>query len=366
MNKRISILVTTVALSTAAYAAPFLAVGDGAELFLTGTVGVRADDNIFLTSNKTSDVILDINPGFDLVFGKDAAAKGHFSYVESFSNYSDNDRLNTSLSAVNFSSAYDDGKSKMNVNAGYNQLNQNTPDVRGLSKRDVFTAGLSGEVSATEKSSVGFGVAYSKTDYKRATLSDLATFTVPVNYYYELNPKIDLSLGLRYRNSDSQLGSDSKDFSYLVGFRGEFSPKLNGSVMVGIGTRDYSIGGDKSIFDIDAALNYLASEKTTLQLSASNDFGTAAVGSGQRIFSLGGSVFTKVSDVWSVRAGLTYQSLDYFSRTDDYVELQVGADYTVNANVTITGAMAYRDYKSDLAGGGFNNTVFSLAANFRY
>lgn len=366
MNKRISLLVTAVTLSTAAYSAPFLAVGDGAELFLTGTVGVRADDNIFLTANKTSDVILDINPGFDLVFGKDALTKGHFSYVESFSNYSDNDRLNTSLSAVNFSSKYDDGKSKLNADAGYNQLNQNTPDIRGLSRRDVFSAGLNGEVSATEKSSVGFGASYRKTDYKRTALSDLAEFTVPVNYYYELNPKVDLSLGFRYRDTDVGLGADSKSYSYLVGFRGEFSPKVTGSVMVGVGTREYATGGDKSIFDIDAALNFLASEKTTFQVTASNDFGTSSNGAGQKTFALGASVINRATDEWYVRGSVTYQALDYFTRTDDYVEFQAGADYVVNENVTISGAVAYRDYKSDLAGAGFNNTVFSIAANFRY
>lgn len=366
MNKRLSILAASLALSTAAYSAPFLAVGDGAELFLTGTVGLRADDNIFLTANKIDDVILDINPGVDLVFGKNAATKGHFSYVESFSNYSDNDRLNTSLSAVNFSSNYDDGKSKLDLKAGYNQVNQNTFDVQGLSRRDIATAALTAEVSVTEKSSIAFGGSYSDTDYKRASLSDLTEFTVPVTYYYELNPKLDLSLGFRYRDSDVQLGTDSKDYTYRVGFRGEFTPKVVGSLQVGFGSREYDTGADKDILDIDAAINFLASEKTTFQVIASNDFGTASSGAGQKTFSLGGNIINKASDEWYVRAGITYRALDYFTRTDDFIEGQLGADYVVNANVTITGAYAYRNYESDLAGAGFRNNVFSIAANFRY
>lgn len=368
MNKSLSTLAVLLTFSTAAYSAPFLAVGDGAELFLTGTVGLRADDNIFLTSNKIDDVILDINPGVDLVFGKNSATKGHFSYVESFSNYSDNDQLNTSLSAVNFASNYDDGKSKLDLKAGYNQTNQNTFDVQGLSRRDVVTAGVTAEVSVTEKSSIAFGGSYSDTDYKRATLSDLTEFSVPVNYYYKLNPKLDLSLGLRYRRSDVQLGvnNDSKDYTYRVGFRGEFTPKVVGTVQVGFGTREYDSGVDKDILDIDASINFLISEKTTLQVTASNDFGTASSGAGQKTFSLGGTVINKLSDEWSFRAGLTYRALDYFTRTDDFVEGQIGADYVVSENITITGAYAYRNYESDLAGAGFRNNVFSLAANFRY
>lgn len=366
MNKRLSILAAALSLSTAAYSAPFLAVGDGAELFLTGTVGVRADDNIFLTAAKIDDVILDINPGVDLVFGKNSATKGHFSYVESFSNYSDNDRLNTALSAVNFSSNYDDGKSKLDAKAGYNQVNQNTFDVQGLSRRDIGTAAVTAEISVTEKSSIAFGGSYSDTDYKRASLSDLAEFTVPVTYYYELNPKLDLSLGFRYRDSDVQLGSDSKDYTYRVGFRGEFTPKVTGSLQVGFGTREYAVGGDKDILDLDAAVNFLISEKTTFQVNASNDFGTASSGQGQKSFSLGGTVINKATDELYVRAGLSYRALDYFTRTDDFIEGQLGVDYTVNTNVTISGAYAYRNYESDLVGAGFRNNVFSLSANFRY
>lgn len=372
MNKRLSILAAALTLSTAAYSAPFLAVGDGAELFLTGTVGVRADDNIFLTAAKVDDVIWDINPGVDLVFGKNSATKGRFSYVESFSNYSDNDDLNTALSAVNFTSNYDDGKSKLDVKAGYNQLNQNTYDVRPagnqpvLSRRDVSTAAITAEVSVTEKSSVAFGGAYSDTNYKRAGFSDLTEFSVPVTYYYELSPKLDLSFGFRYRNSDVQLGVDSKDYTYRVGFRGEFTPKVIGSVQVGFGTREFDNGIDKDILDIDAAVDFLLSEKTTFRVIASNDFGTSSSGQAQKNFSLGGNIINKASDEWYVRAGLTYRALDYFTRTDDFVEGQLGADYVVNANVTISGAYAYRDYKSDLTGAGFRNNVFSLSANFRY
>ncbi|MBK8859359.1 MAG: outer membrane beta-barrel protein [Opitutaceae bacterium] len=143
-------------------------------------------------------------------------------------------------------------------------------------------------------------------------------------------------------------------------------PKVIGSLAVGFGSREFDSGGDESILDIDGAINFLVSEKTTFQVNVSNDFGDSAQGQQQKSFVLGGQVINKATDQWAVRAGLNYRKIDYYTRTDDYVEMTLGADYTVSANVTIQGSYAYRNYESDITGGGFTNNVFSLAANFRY
>eukprot|EP01036_Dinobryon_divergens_P051478 gene51478-68890_t len=77
---------------------------------------VRADDNIYNTSNATSDTIFDINPGVEITFGKDAALKGSLTLVDSFANYSDNSNLNTNLFTGDFNAAYDDAKLKLKFN----------------------------------------------------------------------------------------------------------------------------------------------------------------------------------------------------------------------------------------------------------
>ena len=94
---------------TAVQAAPFMAIGDGAELFATGALGVRSDDNIFLAKDATSDVIFNVDPGLELTFGKDAQVKGSLTLVDSISRYSDNSDLNTNLFSTNFVSSYEVG-----------------------------------------------------------------------------------------------------------------------------------------------------------------------------------------------------------------------------------------------------------------
>lgn len=369
MKTKIRLFALSLMAAAATYGAPFMAVGDGAELFLTGTLGVRVDDNVYLSDNKVDDVIFDINPGFNLVFGKGSVTQGEFSYTENFSRYSQNSGLDTELSSVRFNSNYDDGKTTFAVNASFNQLNQNTVDVRNanvLQRRDVLAFGLKGESSVSAKSKVGGGLDYNNTNYKRAGNRDLKTVTVPVNYYYAVSEKVDISLGLRYRNSDLKGGNDSKDMAYRLGARGEFSPKVTGSVAVGFGTRDFDNSGSEDMIDLDAKLDIAMTPKSMLQLTASNDFGNSASGQEQKNFSLGSNISSKVSDQLSLRGGVSFRNIDYYTRKDDYVEFQFSTTYVVSQMTNIVGSVAYRKNSSELAGGDFNNTVFSLAANFRY
>lgn len=366
MKTPITAFLTALTVCVSVSAAPFLAVGDGAEIFLTGTLGLRADDNIFLNVNKIDDVIIDIKPGIELLFGSGSATKGRFHIVESIARYSDNDNLDTELLSVGFDSRYANGKSKLNVAVNYAQLNQNNYDVQNLARRDVFDASLNGEVSLTGKTSVGIGGGYSRTDYELGSYSDLTVFNLPVNYYYELSPKLDLSLGFRFRDTQAQLGTDSKDYAYRVGFRGDFSPKVHGNLQVGFGSRKLSTGGKENMLNMEGDLDFLLTAKSTLRVLVSNDFGDTAFGGQTKSFFLGGMLTNRASAQWATHASLHYRKLDYYSRTDDFVEFQLGADYAVTANVSLTGAYAYRNYESDTATRKFRNSVFSFGANFRY
>jgi polysaccharide biosynthesis protein VpsM len=374
MKNILRIGLISVSLGAGSYAAPFMAIGDGAELFLTGTLGVRADDNIFLSQDGDSDVIFDINPGVELTFGKDAQLKGSLTLVDAIATYSDHSDLNSNLFSADFVSKYDDGKLKLGFNASYRELNQNTVDNRGLTRRDVFTTGGNTEVEVSQLTSVGGGVVFSHENYKRRGYTDSDNITVPVDFYYKWTPKLDVSVGYRYRDYEVDLGQDSKDHFFNIGARGEFSPKLTGKLAVGWTKRKFEgrdpfsgrFGGDDDMFGVDASFAYEISPKTSLQLGASNDFGTSPQGLQQQNLIFNGMVTTKITEEWTVNAGLSYRGIDYGTRTDDYWEGVLGTAYIINANVRIVGSYVYRDYKSDVRLAEFENNVFSIAANFRY
>jgi hypothetical protein len=366
MKKIIRLSVLSAALSLPAFGAPFMAIGDGAELFLTGTVGIRADDNIFLAKNNVDDVIFDINPGLDIVFGKDAQTKGALTLGMAFANYSDHSHLNTELFSGLFNTRYDDGKMKAGFNLSFVELNQNTADLRGLVRRDVFNTGGNIEVEVSQITAVGAGINYDRQNYKRATYSDSKILTIPLDFFYQITEKSDLSLGYRYRDNQQTIGLDSSDHFFNIGARGEFTPKLTGRFAIGYNTRNYDGAGDEDGLGLDASFAYEVSPKTSLQFGASNDFATSPQGQEQENFTLNGAIVSKISEEWSVNGGLSFRSIDYTTRTDDYWEGTLGTTFIMNANVQLVGAYVYRQYESNIRASEFENHVFSFSANLRY
>ncbi len=374
MNKHIRLGLITLSLVTASQAAPFMAIGDGAELFVTGLLGVRVDDNIFLSSDGEDDIIFDLNPGVELTFGKGAQLQGVLTLVDAFTVYSDNNGVNSNLFSGDFVTRYDDGKLKLGFNVGYHELNQNSFDIRGLTRRDVFTAGGNAEVEVSQLTSVGAGINFTNEDYKRARYTDSESLTIPLDLFYKWTPKVDLSVGYRYRDYKVDAGADSTDHYFNVGARGEFTPKLTGRFTVGYNQRNVSgvdpitrrRNSDDSQLGMDASLAYEVSPKTNIQFGASNDFGTSPQGQQQKNFILNGLATTRVSDDWSMNGGLSYRRIDYGTRTDDYWEAQVGTTYIININTRIIGAYMHRKFDSELRNNDFKNNVFSVAAQFRY
>jgi hypothetical protein len=366
---RIAILTTLAGLS--AKAAPFMAVGDNAELFVTGAAQVQFDDNIYLDPTKeVNDTILSFTPGVDLVFGKGSATKGNAYYREEIRRYSDNDNQNTELSNLGFNSSFDNGVSKAGFNASYTQLAQNDNDVKltgTIVHRNLTNVGARGEFAFSEKTSFSAGINYDKTDYGPTAYSDSDIWTLPLDVYYKATPKLDWSAGYRYRNSKlSGTGLDSQDHFFNVGARGEFSPKLVGQLRVGFTERSFDKRGSDNQFGIDGNVSYAFSEKTSYRFNISNDFGSSGTGDSTKNFTLGFNGSSRVSEQWSLSGGLNYRKIDYSTRSDDYLEGFVAVSYLLNATVNFGASYTYRDNNSSSALAEFTNSVFSLGANVRY
>jgi hypothetical protein len=366
MKNLIRFALISASLGAGVHAAPFMAVGDGAELFVTGTLGIRADDNIYTVENATSDVIFDVTPGLDLTFGKDSQVKGSLTLSHAFSSYSDNSKLNTNLFNGDFGSQFDDGKLKLGFNIGYHELNQNTPDVQGLTRRDAFNTGGTAEIEISQITSVGGGIEFKHENYKKAGYTDSDSLTVPINFFYKWTPKVDLSAGYRYRDYQVDIGEDTKDHFFNIGARGEFTPKLSGKFAVGLNSRKLDRSSDETQLGWEGKLTYELSPKTSIGISSSNDYGTTPQGAQQKNLSFGGDVSSKISDEWTLNAAVNFRATNYYTRTDDFIDGTLSAMYIVNAHIRITGSYVNRANMSKLAGGDFKQNVFSLSANLRY
>ncbi len=377
MKNSMRLFVCMMILAGVANAAPFLAIGDGAELFITGSVGVRADDNIYLSTNQTrkagqpnkevSDTVFTASPSLVLEFGKNAQIKGSLSAGWDFSSYSDNNSLNSQLPAFNFNANYDDGKAKVSFSAGFSELNQNTVDIRGLTKRDSTSVAVDGEVNVSDKTSIGSGLSYGRVHYKATGYSNSDTYTVPVNIFYKVSPKTDLSFGYQYRKTDEQVGGDTTDHFFNVGARGEFTPKLSGNFRIGYNMRDPDgKGSSRGDLGIDSSFSYAVTPKASLNLGLSRDFATTPQGQSQKTSTINLSGSASLTDQLSLNAAVTYRALNYLTRTDDYYEQSLGAGYALSSAVQLSASYAHRNNSSVIPDSEFENNTFSLSASFRY
>ncbi len=375
MKQSIKFVAAAVALAGCAHAAPFLS-SENAEVFLTGTAGMRIDDNIFLNPDGETDHIFNFDPAVEVVFGNKSTLSGRGRVGGNFNRYTDHDDLDSELFSSSLSMGYDGGKTTGSFEAGYAELNQNTVDVLGIDaliRRNVFNSSGNVEVSATEKTSVALGFGYNNTDYRVAGFADAESVNVPLHLYYEVTPKVDLGLGYRFRQSWLLFGRDSKDHFISLSTRGELTPKLTGTVDVGVTRRDLSPGDTYSMLGVDGSLSYALTPKSSLQLNAARNFDVNSQAQEQKNTSVGAFLTSNITSEFTVTVGASYRAIDYYlpaagaaARTDDYYDALVGASYTVNEYLRVGANYSYRQNESDLATSKFAARVLGVSVSVRY
>jgi hypothetical protein len=348
-----------------------MAVGDNAELFVTAQAAVNVDSNIYMGTVAEDDTIFNFTPGLDLVFGKGSATSGNLYYKEEIRRYSNFDEQDTELSSFGLRARYENGKTKADFNALYDQLAQNSSDIqafRDIVHRDVVNVNGKVEFGISEKSSFSVGAAYEKTDYKKDGYTDSDVLSLPVDFYFQTSPKLDWSAGYRYRTTElAGAAQDSEDHFLNIGARGEFTPKLSGQLRVGYIMRSFDVSGDDDMFGFSGDLTYKYSDKTSYQFNASNDFDSSATGANTEALTIGLRATNNLSEQWSMTAGINYLSTYYSSaRTDDYTEVLIGVSYVYNQYVNFSGSFTLRNNSSDVILSEFDQNIFNLAANVRY
>jgi hypothetical protein len=355
-------------------------IGDtGATLSLTATAGVRYDDNLLQAETGTlNDTIFTFAPGLEVQFDKTGATL--LSFKEELNRYADTSGLDSNLATVSLRSNMTRGADTGKFNASYTQSDQNTPvsGVPGLLRRNIVSVGGSGEWEIVPvKQKFGLGVSYDDTDYNQNTLADSKIYTVPLNYYYEINPKLFLSPGFTYRKTNLKTPltgakTDYTDYKYSIGLRQDAltNVKLTGNFNIGLNHRTPDVGKSESSFNLDSTLNYAADPKTSYNLTLSNDFGQSSVGTSQKTFRVGGGVNRSFDAQWSGSANASYSQTDYAgTRKDNYWDANLVLSWSGLSkyyDLTLELSYGYKNNSSNAALSSYTGNVIGLTAKARY
>ncbi len=414
-----ALLVCAFTLTSYSSAASVLTLGSNAELHVKSSAEYRYESNIFrdeegfqvagtgpvsgggnginigetLTIEEESDNIFVFSPGVELVVGDVATNYFNASFGYDIKRYADNSRLDSNLPSVSAEGFFNNQVVQLKSNLSWLESDSSTSDILDanlvgrLIEREQFSFNNYGEYFFSTKTSFGAGFDYLERDFITPGFSNNYHYAVPIDVYYAVTPKIDASLGYRYRRvhiSDNPIidrdqGAAFNDHFINVGVRGEITPKLTSRVQLGYIDRSFARidgpprsgdeeGGNISIF---SNLAYQYSPKIQMNLATGRDFdasssdGTTIVRTRIRL-----GVLYAYNQMWAGRANFGYAKSNYQgsanNREDDYFDIGVSVLYSPNDYLRFSAGYTYLDNDSSFTGLSYNNNLFRITGTFRY
>tara|TARA_Y100000385_G_scaffold225843_1_gene236375 strand:- start:859 stop:2196 length:1338 start_codon:yes stop_codon:yes gene_type:complete len=367
--------------SSSVVAAPLVSIGDNTDIFFNGSSSLRWSSNLFRNENdEDPDSSWTVSPGFEINVGR-GISNADLTVVTRYDivSYQDNDQLDTELFHIEALGSYETSRLNLNGSASFDEMKMNDGQnnvQNDLVELNTIAGDLDAEYRVSTKFSFSAGVRYDETEYQTYTdrLVDRETTSFPLNVYYELTPKLDLTLGYTYSTTDIEGTGNSSDSAiqnfdglgapttlvqtttsafqtgyvrddhfYNIGLRGNILTKLTGYFKVGYRTRspedstksttrfttETPFGGglptttdtsppdelikrvDSSKLGLDANLTWMATNKLLVQLALSRDFGAGGEGESSEITRANLVGNYSFNTQWSAMANLGYTETDY-------------------------------------------------------
>lgn len=372
---------------------PLITINDRIHVLFTSNTQFLYYDNLFYEESSGQDETMFIfTSGIELNIGRpENKASIVFNVSREFKEYTENSDLDTHNDFAQIKGHYKSPILKTEASLSFKETDDLTSDLAEeisegiLVKRDLVRFQSYAEYELSLKTSLSTGLNFSRKRYISdtfPTLRDQSIISLPIDFYYELTPKIDLSLGYRYRQTnvdrngeaaDESINRDSEDNFFNVGLRGSLTPKLDGKIQAGFQDRDLKNNDDTNNFSFISDLTWKATQKTQLHLQFIRDFDTGGQGDSIEKTSLSLDLDYLYSPKWKGIIFFEYEFSDYnnsISREDDFTQAGLGLDYLINRHTSLSGAFFYQNNDSDdnssTIDNSFDNTVLSLSLSFRY
>jgi len=401
-------------LQTTASAAPLVSIGDNADIFFNGSSSLRWTSNIFRDeNNEESDLSWTLSPGFELNVGR-GVSNADFSVITRYDiiRYQDNDQLDVELFHIKAVGSYKSSRLDLNGSVYFDENKSSSGEnnvTNDLIEYDNYGANLNAEYRVSPKFSFGAGVRYTEKEYQtfQDRFADRETLSVPLDIFYELTPKVDLSLGYTYTNTEVEdtltvtipglLGRTVSDYEtnshfFNIGARGNLLPKLSGFFKIGYRTRssDDSIRQvvnlpslvpvpgpgnttstnreDTGMLGLEADLTWSATPKLTVRLDLSRDFGVGGEGQSTETSSVDLSGSYSINSYLAAIANAGYTLRDYTNtnREDNQYNGGLRLSYSPNQFWQFSTGYTYSENDSNQFNRSYTNHTVDLTATLRY
>ncbi len=358
--------------------APLVTIGDIGTISFTGNSTIKWDSNIFRQETReVSDTLLVFSPGFSAVLGRNVTDLDiGLSTSYDINRYQDNDDLDSELLSLRANAAYRTSRLELAANASYVETKSNNELANragALLERELTAYGINGEYTLSPKFSVKAGVNWDEIAYVgdyAASYSDREYLKLPVDIYYELTPKMGLSVGYVYGQIDVEsAGQDATTNNFNVGLRGELLPKLVGYFKVGYNQYEHdNAARDTASMSLDSNLTWTVSAKFTHRLNIHRNFDASATGTGTEESKLNWSTSYALNNKVSLSGRAGYSIRDYLAseRKDKLLTLGLNGTYRINRYWNLNAGYVFSNNDSNNAGSSYDDNIVTFAASLTY
>lgn len=255
-------------------------LNDGTDkIYVTGSVGVTRDSNIF--ANRTGGGDFVYSGALGLEYQRKAgwiAVNGTVGVdISKFGEFSEENFQNPNFS-LEFTKQTGRTTGALNFHAQRQNRADPTVNIRNISW--AYSAGLNVNYPIIERYSIAGGVGYNLTKYlDNPSFVDLTSYSANISLFYILSETRDLFAGYRYRYNQTARGTHDTDNSVNVGINGRIIPRLNGSLSVGYQVRtpdDDPLNQSYKSLTAAGSLTYAFSKKISLTGRVAKDFSATA------------------------------------------------------------------------------------------
>lgn len=360
------------------------------QVYVSAYVGAGYDSNVFSSgAGDNSDVV--VSGGATLEYARKAGLIGVNASLGwdfgTFTNFSSEDYLNPSAS-LEFSKGT--GRTTGAVQLNARRESRADPTVGLRTESWNYGVNFNYRYPVIERYSIAGNIGWTGTRYNddTNTFTNLDTYTVGTDLFYNWRSDRDLLAGYRYRLSDSQALSQNTDHSFYVGVNGRIVSKLSGSARVGwtYRTTSYPSGiadQDNESLYVSISATWPVTKKITITASATEDFNVTSTNFQTRNTSADLTVQVSHTVKLSTYANLGVGHSEYISgyslnspvvtpgfngqdRDDHYITAGCGVRYTINAHLTVSAGYTYYQNWSTLAGFDFIRHSVDLSLSTRW
>lgn len=366
-----------------------VALNDGRDrIYISGSVSMSQDSNIFANSDEKGDVVYSSTLTAEYTrragwIGVNGIVSVSSSYFGKFTEENfNNPRASLELTKQT-------GRTTGSITLSGARESRADPAVNVRSESWNYTTGVNVKYPIVGAYTLSGHFDYSSREYVNdAVFADLATYSASVDLLRILSSQRQVSLGYRYRFSETSFDSNSTDHAFSVGMDGKLIRGVMGGLSFGYQTRNadgrLAGDGDFNSWTASGRVSYAVSKRLNFGGQLTKDFSTSATNSSVDVLAASLSGEFVVNSKLSFLGGLNWTDSRYLgeagrvllelgpppvlgaNRHDENLSWDVGLTYSLREYLKITMGYAWSQNWSTLAYADFVRTSWNVNLSTRW